>query len=110
MADTPHRARKRFGQNFLHDPGIIGQIIGVVGFGPFIAIGPAMKYAAVAAEACHVRTHWFETTAAANRDILALLEPGDTILLKGSHGMHLETLLETLRSGIDTGVAAAGAV
>jgi UDP-N-acetylmuramyl pentapeptide synthase len=44
---------------------------------------------------------WFENTAAARDALLPLLRPTDTILLKGSHGMHLETLLETLRSGID---------
>ncbi|MCG8489956.1 MAG: 16S rRNA (adenine(1518)-N(6)/adenine(1519)-N(6))-dimethyltransferase RsmA [Chromatiales bacterium] len=27
---TPHRARKRFGQNFLHDPGIIQRIVQVI--------------------------------------------------------------------------------
>ncbi len=39
----PHRARKRFGQNFLHDPGIIGRIIASINPKPgdnLIEIGP----------------------------------------------------------------------
>ena len=40
---TPHRARKRFGQNFLHDTGIINRIIGAIHPKPddhLVEIGP----------------------------------------------------------------------
>ncbi|MCG7936673.1 MAG: 16S rRNA (adenine(1518)-N(6)/adenine(1519)-N(6))-dimethyltransferase RsmA [Candidatus Thiodiazotropha taylori] len=40
---TPHRARKRFGQNFLHDPGIIQRIVQVIAPQPddnLVEIGP----------------------------------------------------------------------
>ena len=38
-----HRPRKRFGQNFLHDPGVIGKIIAAIGPHPgenLVEIGP----------------------------------------------------------------------
>ncbi|MCG8039161.1 MAG: 16S rRNA (adenine(1518)-N(6)/adenine(1519)-N(6))-dimethyltransferase, partial [Candidatus Thiodiazotropha taylori] len=40
---TPHRARKRFGQNFLHDPGIIQRIVQTIAPQPddnLVEIGP----------------------------------------------------------------------
>ncbi len=40
---TPHRARKRFGQNFLHDPGIIRRIVQAIAPKPndnLVEIGP----------------------------------------------------------------------
>ncbi|MEY4642512.1 MAG: dimethyladenosine transferase [Pseudomonadota bacterium] len=43
MSTAPHRARKRFGQNFLHDQNIIGRIVRAIAPGPgqtLIEIGP----------------------------------------------------------------------
>ena len=40
---SPHRARKRFGQNFLHDPHVIARIIDVIDPRPgdtIVEIGP----------------------------------------------------------------------
>ena len=43
MSDTPHMARKRFGQNFLHDRGIIERIVRAIAPRPgdrIVEIGP----------------------------------------------------------------------
>ncbi len=40
---------------------------------------------------------WFATTAAAVAELPLLVQPGDTVLLKASRGMHLETLVDALK-------------
>jgi UDP-N-acetylmuramoyl-tripeptide--D-alanyl-D-alanine ligase len=75
----------------------IGEIVARLGFDLFVAIGPNMRYAADAAAMGGVTTRSFSGTAAARKEIGGLLESGDSILLKGSRGMALETLLEALR-------------
>lgn len=43
MKNTPHRAKKRFGQNFLHDSGIIDRLVKLIGPKPsdnMVEIGP----------------------------------------------------------------------
>jgi 16S rRNA (adenine1518-N6/adenine1519-N6)-dimethyltransferase len=45
MADAPHRARKRFGQHFLHDPGVIARIVRAIAPRPgdtLVEIGPGL--------------------------------------------------------------------
>ena len=62
-----------------------------------IAIGPAMRYAADVAESAGVAVVRFADTARARAEIMGVLEPGDRLLLKGSHGMALDTLLLVLK-------------
>jgi UDP-N-acetylmuramoyl-tripeptide--D-alanyl-D-alanine ligase len=88
----------------------IGKLVASLEFDLFLAIGPAMRSAAEVARAAGARVTWFENTPAAREGLLPLLHTNDTLLLKGSHGMHLETLLETLRSGMDTAIAMSGSV
>jgi len=45
MSSTPHRPRKRFGQNFLHDPGVIHRIVHAINPRPgerLVEIGPGL--------------------------------------------------------------------
>ena len=84
----------------------IGGMVAAWEFDLFIAIGPGMKFAADVAEAAGVEVVRFKDTAAAARSGLAdLLKPGDNLLLKGSHGMALETLLTHLKKAIPARVA-----
>jgi UDP-N-acetylmuramyl pentapeptide synthase len=73
-----------------------GAMVAAGGFGLFVAIGPAMRFAADVAAAAGVRVERFADTAAARAAIGSLVEPGDRVLLKGSRGMALETLLPAL--------------
>ena len=71
----------------------------VVGFkmDVLVAIGPMMQHAAaVAAAAGGVEVQRFASTAEARLGIANVIKDGDAILLKGSHGMALETLLGVL--------------
>jgi UDP-N-acetylmuramoyl-tripeptide--D-alanyl-D-alanine ligase len=86
----------------------IGLLAGSLDLDMLILIGPAMKHAAEAARGGTAKVVWFDSTPAARDALLPLLRPDDTILLKGSHGMHLETLLETLRSGMDMSMVPPG--
>ncbi len=74
----------------------VGRQVREWGFDLFVAVGPAMKLAAEEVGK-GMKVVWFESTAAARAGILKVVRKGDRILLKGSHGMALETLLGTLR-------------
>ncbi|MDH3972308.1 MAG: 16S rRNA (adenine(1518)-N(6)/adenine(1519)-N(6))-dimethyltransferase, partial [Gammaproteobacteria bacterium] len=67
-----HRARKRFGQNFLHDPGVIQRIIQVIGPQPgekLVEIGPGQGAITLPLlKACH-QLHVVEL----DRDLIAPL-------------------------------------
>jgi UDP-N-acetylmuramoyl-tripeptide--D-alanyl-D-alanine ligase len=76
----------------------IGGMVAAWRFDLLVAIGPQMKYAASVARASAVETHHFMDTAGARVKILDLLQPADRILLKGSRGMALETLLDVMRN------------
>ncbi|HUO08651.1 MAG TPA: UDP-N-acetylmuramoyl-tripeptide--D-alanyl-D-alanine ligase [Phycisphaerae bacterium] len=85
----------------------IGGIVGAWKFDLFIAIGPQMKFAAAVAKVSGVKTVHFMDTAAARAAVPGLLEPSDRILLKGSRGMALETILEALRKNSPPAVVSA---
>ncbi len=78
----------------------VGRWVAELGFELFVAIGARMRVAAEEAGKMEKgEVVWFESTAAARAGVLGLLKAGDAILLKGSHGMALETMLDTLRAG-----------
>ena len=41
---------------------------------------------------------WFETKADFLRTVKDIIKTGDNVLVKASHGMHLEEIVETLRT------------
>jgi UDP-N-acetylmuramoyl-tripeptide--D-alanyl-D-alanine ligase len=65
-----------------------------------IAIGHEMSAAAETAESHGMPFKYFPTTAEARKEIMDFLQPGDRILLKGSHGMALETIVDILRGSV----------
>jgi len=73
----------------------VGRQVVKWGFDLMVAVGRQMVFAAEVAEAGGVRVVRFANTAAAKAGVRELLEDGDQILLKGSHGMRLEVLLES---------------
>lgn len=84
----------------------IGGMVAAWEFDLLVAIGPAMRFAADVAEAAGVRVVRFADTAAARAALLRHVEPGDRLLLKGSRGMALETLLMPLREAAAAPVTA----
>ena len=75
----------------------IGAMVAAWAFDLFIAIGPAMRFAAEAAQVGgggkKPKVITFADTAAALKGIEAVLKKDDFVLLKGSRGMALENLL-----------------
>ena len=61
------------------------------------AIGPLSVHLADGAEAAGVPVLRFSGNDEASRYLRGALQPGDTVLLKGSNGMHLEEVLSALR-------------
>jgi UDP-N-acetylmuramoyl-tripeptide--D-alanyl-D-alanine ligase len=53
---------------------------------------------AVAAGLPHAQTRFFPDACSAGEFCQSLLKPGDVVLVKGSRGVHLETVVEMLRS------------
>jgi UDP-N-acetylmuramoyl-tripeptide--D-alanyl-D-alanine ligase len=78
----------------------VGGMVAAYRFDLFVAVGPHMRVAADAALAAGSETVHFEDTAAACAGIADLLQPADSLLLKGSRGMALETLLNVLGKGL----------
>jgi len=83
----------------------VGRWVAEGGFEMLVAIGAGMKVAAEEAGRIEKgkgkmekgEVVWFENTTAACAGIGKVVRRGDRILLKGSHGMALERLLDTLR-------------
>jgi UDP-N-acetylmuramoyl-tripeptide--D-alanyl-D-alanine ligase len=74
----------------------VGTQIAAANIGLFIAVGPAMRAAADIAASAGIAVHRFDNAQAAGAALPDLLQPGDAILLKGSHSMALESLLDTI--------------
>ena len=65
-----------------------------------LCVGPYSKHTFLGAhELAPERARYFETTEALHRALPALLLDGDTVLVKGSRGMHLEETVELLKRG-----------
>ncbi len=75
----------------------VGAMVGAWKFDMFVAVGRQMGAAAGVAEANGVEVHRFANTTTARSGTQKLLRPGDRILLKGSRGMALETILDVLK-------------
>ncbi len=69
----------------------VGRFVSALGIDIFIAVGPRM---ALASSECHGETYRTNTPEEAGRLLRSLWQPGDTVLIKGSRGIHMERTLE----------------
>ena len=60
------------------------------------AIGQSSFYTAEEAKAAGVETYWFEDKESAAKALVDFLKTGDTILVKASHGVYLESVIEEI--------------
>jgi len=68
-----------------------------------VLVGPrslATRKAALSNEFPESRLHWFDNTAAASEYLKTNLHEGDVALIKGSHAMHLEEIVNALEENI----------
>ena len=75
----------------------IGRQAAAEGIEIILTVGVLAGYIAEAAAEQGVTTQAFDDHQAAIRTLRSLLQPGDAILLKGSRGMKMETMLEVFR-------------
>ena len=74
----------------------IGSLAKELGIGALVAVGE--KARAMAEGAAGMETHWFPDTAQAMDTIRGLFQPGAVLLVKASHAMHFESIVEGLQS------------
>ena len=74
----------------------IGSLTKELGIGALVAVGE--KARAMAEGAAGMETHWFPDTAQAMDTIRGLFQPGAVLLVKASHAMHFESIVEGLQS------------
>jgi UDP-N-acetylmuramoyl-tripeptide--D-alanyl-D-alanine ligase len=59
-----------------------------------VAVGESSRFTAEEARKRGGSVQWFATKEEAAAPLLAMLQAGDTVLFKGSHGVHMEELIE----------------
>ena len=80
-----------------------GEWCGKYGVEELICYGPESRYTAEAAEKAGVPVHYVENKEAAAPVLANLVRPDDVVLLKGSHGMEVFSLIDTVfRKGAKT--------
>ncbi len=75
----------------------VGRQAARMGIDRLITVGPAAAVAAEAARAIGLPSTAVGSAAEALEVLRSFLQPGDTVLVKASRGMHLEEVVETLR-------------
>mgnify|MGYP002615257575 FL=1 len=81
----------------------VGEWCGKYGVEELICYGPESRYTAEAAEKAGVPVHYVENKEAAAPVLANLVRPDDVVLLKGSHGMEVFSLIDTVfRKGAKT--------
>jgi UDP-N-acetylmuramoyl-tripeptide--D-alanyl-D-alanine ligase len=66
-----------------------------------IGVGALGRYIAMGADRSDVEALSFESVEALSSEIIALLAPGDAVLVKGSRSMGMERLVEIIRNGFE---------
>ena len=66
-----------------------------------IGVGTLGRYIAMGADGCDVETLSFDSVEDLSTEIVALLEPGDVVLVKGSRSMGMERLVDTIQNGFE---------
>ena len=75
----------------------VGTTAAIQGFDLLVGAGPLMAQAVESAAMFHTEGVAVEDAAAAAAILVNRLEPGDLLLVKGSRGMRMETVIEALR-------------
>jgi len=78
-----------------------GMQLGRSGVDLLIGVGTLGRYIAMGADGCDVETLSFDSVEDLSTEIVGLLEPGDTVLVKGSRSMGMERLVDTIRNGFE---------
>ena len=77
----------------------VGREAADLGFSPIVGVGELARNLVRGAEANGAETYWFADSAAASQELRDTLRPGDVTLVKGSRGIGLELVVESLKGG-----------
>ena len=78
----------------------IGREAAELGFSPIVGVGELAKSLVRGAEAVGAETSWFADSTEASEALRGSLRPGDVALVKGSRGIRLERVVESLKGGM----------
>ncbi len=74
----------------------LGERAAALGFSPIVGVGELARELTRAAQLSGSLVQWFDSAATAARWLVTELHPGDVILVKGSRGVGLETVVQAL--------------
>ena len=77
----------------------IGREAAERGFSPIVGVGQLAKSLVRGAEAAGAETLWFADSTEASEALRGSMRPGDVALVKGSRGVRLEQVVESLKGG-----------
>jgi UDP-N-acetylmuramoyl-tripeptide--D-alanyl-D-alanine ligase len=72
-----------------------------LGFGPIVGVGELAREIVAGAGDAGTEGLWFEDALAAALELRGRLEPGDVVLVKGSRGVALEEVVDSLLAGAE---------
>ena len=78
----------------------VGRLAAELGFSPVVGVGEQARELTTAAAEAGAETEWYESASAAADRLAVPLLAGDVLLVKGSRGVGLEAVVDSLLASV----------